>query len=243
MLKGLKLSYKKAAEQPDTQQGDTIDDESSRKEPRMYDFSKFEDKPLDETGHTRVESNIEALEKTADDAWTALLNNDFSKAARLVDSIENSAHWWLRGGDRIFGNSVFGSSKDGDPMKWTQADKQKTSVSGTNDPTEMNSRKLKEVYDYESEVNRLAKGKKNLDSYVDDEYDNLHSTAKPDAPTKLTKGYLARVQNRVIRKERREERILANCRFCLANALLKEVEVLSISDNFYLIQPNKSKFE
>lgn len=62
-----------------------------------------------------------------------------------------------------------------------------------------------------------------------------------DVGKKTKKGYLKRVTERVIRKERKEERILANCRFCLANGLLKEEEVLSISDNFFLVQPNKSK--
>lgn len=54
------------------------------------------------------------------------------------------------------------------------------------------------------------------------------------------KAYLKRVANRQSKNQRKEERVLASCRLCLANGHLKEEEILSISDNFYLLQPNQS---
>lgn len=55
------------------------------------------------------------------------------------------------------------------------------------------------------------------------------------------KGYLKRVEQRSEKANRREEKILGSCRFCLPNGLLKEEEILSISDNVFLLQPNLSK--
>jgi len=55
------------------------------------------------------------------------------------------------------------------------------------------------------------------------------------------KGYLKRVEQRAEKATRREEKILGSCRFCLPNGLLKEEEILSISDNVFLLQPNLSR--
>ena len=63
-----------------------------------------------------------------------------------------------------------------------------------------------------------------------------------DTAMKEGKAYLKKVENRLSRDARRQERVLSTCRLCLANGMLKEEEILSISDHFYLLQPRESSF-
>src|SRR3990167_6281838 len=51
--------------------------------------------------------------------------------------------------------------------------------------------------------------------------------------------YIERIQQK---SQKRESLVLASCRLCLANAKLREEEVLSVGDHFYLLQPNQTPF-
>ena len=44
------------------------------------------------------------------------------------------------------------------------------------------------------------------------------------------------------KKLRKKTRVLSNCRFCLENGKLKEYEVLTITETFYILQPGRSSF-
>ena len=80
---------------------------------------------------------------------------------------------------------------------------------------------------------------KSAEQFVETEYDSLPAELEP--AKKEGKAYLKRVASRQSAAARREERVLTSCRFCLANGQLREEEILSISDNFFLLQPNKSR--
>lgn len=210
---------------------------------RKYDFSKFEERRAEEDVQVkRLEPTVHALQATAEDAWTALKSLKFSVAQESIDKIDNSIYWWLHGGNSIFANSgQQGLTDSSNPLTGGKPDNMPLSDNMQNTVIGLNDKKVRDLQDYDKDINRLATGKKNMEDFVHDEYDNLHQAGdKMDTGRVHKKGYLKRVAERVIRKERKEEMILANCRFCLGNALLKEEEVLSISDNFFLVQPNKS---
>jgi hypothetical protein len=44
------------------------------------------------------------------------------------------------------------------------------------------------------------------------------------------------------KKLRKETRILSSCRYCLENGRLKDYEVLTVNNHFYLLQPGRTSF-
>lgn len=99
---------------------------------------------------------------------------------------------------------------------------------------------MSQDHDYDSRLQEVLRKRvvKSTEQFADEEYDSLHPELEQGK--KEGKAYLKRVVTRQSATARKEERVLSSCRFCLANGQLKEEEILSISDHFYLMQPNKS---
>jgi hypothetical protein len=74
------------------------------------------------------------------------------------------------------------------------------------------------------------------------DYSDSGSQDRPAKVSKKEQGYLNRTKKRLDQTQKRTERYLAKCHLCLSNSMLKDEEVLSISDRAFLLQAKKSSF-
>ena len=231
---------------------------------KKYDFSAFEnrnDEHLIESQENKVVSgdrkeiskNIESLKIKSDEIWEMLKQGDLNKTNSNLNDLDNSVYRWIHSSssaiDQIFGNQLK-TSKSG-PTTSSEGvfnDSVLNLVTQTGMLEEKGASRQAEgvkifhpqKHDYDAHLRSIISKKavKNMDHFVEQEYDSIHPDLEPGK--KEGKAYLKRVANRQSAISRKEERVLSSCRFCLANGFLKEEEILSISDNFCLVQPNIS---
>ena len=209
---------------------------------RKYDFADFSQTEEQEEsgGFTQDLHSTADLERCAEEVLEGLKSMDLKKVNNLLNNLENSAYRWTHTTGAAAAHPLF-SAVGADPFS------QNGTFAG---PAPRDSgapgRKVEAVrgreqdHDYDRRLGETLskRGVKNMDQFVEEEYESMHPELEQGK--KEGKAYLKKVVTRQSATARKEERVLSSCRFCLANGLLKEEEVLSISDNFFLIQPNKS---
>jgi len=128
--------------------------------------------------------------------------------------------------------------------------------------TDIMSEHVKVFYHIQNSVLRLLKSKgksnvddiynmykkkaagKNVESLYDEEYDTKEFEEKDENKRKSKKE--KKIEEKAKQKEKNQanriQRILGDCRFCLANNRIMEEQILSFSSNILLVIPENSKF-
>lgn len=207
---------------------------------------------------------VESFTSLVDSVWNDVLSNNLENANENLQKLDHDIFKVLHGNhsSSVFGvSNPFGTSNNNKNVESSGLKKEAHFTEGwlessvntiqAEDPAKSRQMKRAEIdHDYESAVIKLSKqrGVDDFDQFATREYEETYDPqkAEKEEADKLAKregkAYLKKLVSRESKIVRREEKVLSSCRFCLANAVLKEVEILAISDNFYIMQPNESIF-
>lgn len=248
MLSGLKIKFKNAndkVEEPsesqkttsvstELTQSSTVDDKkwksknskNSKMAKRKYDFGK-EETPTSATTKAAKYDFSKATTKIVEPVQEEGFEEEKKTIGTLEELRSEVDNIWdsiKQGKLDVAGNSVF--DLDTNINKWLYNLKDTANMFSTDPGAIQNEKANKELPNFE--FSKTGKGfldsqKADLEKYEDGDY----------------KSFLKKMEEKKLKKE---TRILSSCRYCLENSKLKDYEVLTVNNHFYLLQPGRTSF-